>query len=570
MARDSLFRRLAGYPAREYAKTLMPIELRILTGARSGQSDYFEKNVISIGRHPSSDFLLDVKRDLDVSRRHGEIRFIGNGYRVYDKDSTNGTFVNDIQLEPGGNQDIEDGDTIRFGAQGPTVSVVISGVARRTTPLSNASMTPAEPADAVPASPLGVGDGRPHVSSLAAKLHERMNTAERRAEARSLAAAPFVDREPMAAGPVDEETLKGVVDAGRNPYADESTPPSDPQVDITAEPHVPDEVAERLPTVERVAVEVKKQTRTLRYIIVAVVAVLGGVAGGMYFYGHGETASRDAEIQRLLAANEQSTRQFQTKLQSMDDTAVTNALQRRLDSLVANATIARDPSSKAAAEQQLRENQELQQRINAMDVPAVRDANDPAIALILSEINGKQFEATGFTVTSTGLLVTNRHVVTDSAGTAPTKLLVKFANTKEWKPAHLVRVADNQNVDLALLQMNDSGQYRAVSGIATTMDARVGAPIATIGFPMGTDSPMQGAGSEFTAKTSLTIGRVSKTVPELLQIDAFASHGSSGSPVVDEHGHVIGVVWGGPKGAGGRIVFAVPADQVAALIGSVK
>ena len=118
--------------------------------------------------------------------------------------------------------------------------------------------------------------------------------------------------------------------------------------------------------------------------------------------------------------------------------------------------------------------------------------------------------------------------------------------------------------------MNDSGQYHAVSCIATTMDARVGAPIATIGFPMGTDSPMQGSGSDFTAKTSLTIGRVSKTVPELLQIDAFASHGSSGSPVVDEHGHVIGVVWGGPKGGGGRVVFAVPADQVAALIGSVK
>ena len=90
----------------------MPIELRILTGARAGQSDYFEKNVISIGRHPSSDFLLDIKRDLDVSRRHGEIRFTGSGYRVYDKDSTNGTFVNDVQLEPGGNQDIEDGDTV--------------------------------------------------------------------------------------------------------------------------------------------------------------------------------------------------------------------------------------------------------------------------------------------------------------------------------------------------------------------------------------------------------------------------------------------------------------------------
>jgi len=52
----------------------MGIELRILTGARAGQTEWFDKDVIAIGRHPSSDFLLDVKKDLDVSRRHGEIR----------------------------------------------------------------------------------------------------------------------------------------------------------------------------------------------------------------------------------------------------------------------------------------------------------------------------------------------------------------------------------------------------------------------------------------------------------------------------------------------------------------
>ena len=34
---------------------------------------------------------------------------------------------------------------------------------------------------------------------------------------------------------------------------------------------------------------------------------------------------------------------------------------------------------------------------------------------------------------------------------------------------------------------------------------------------------------------------------DILQIDAFASHGSSGSPVFDGHGHVIGVVYGGAK-----------------------
>src|SRR5215207_8419096 len=104
----------------------MPIELRVLTGERAGQSDWFEQSVISIGRHPSSDFQLDIKKDLDVSRRHGEIRFDGTGYKLYDRDSTNGTYLNDQQLPPGGSRDLNNGDTIKFGAQGPTVAVLIT------------------------------------------------------------------------------------------------------------------------------------------------------------------------------------------------------------------------------------------------------------------------------------------------------------------------------------------------------------------------------------------------------------------------------------------------------------
>ena len=125
---------------------------------------------------------------------------------------------------------------------------------------------------------------------------------------------------------------------------------------------------------------------------------------------------------------------------------------------------------------------------------------------------------------------------------------------------------DHADVDLALIQIDEQGVYPAVRGIARSVDTPVGAAIATIGFPLGTDTPMDGTGNNFAAKTSLTIGTVSKSVSDVLQIDAFASHGSSGSPVVDNHGHVIGVVWGGPPGAAGRIVYAVPAEKIAALL----
>src|SRR5205823_1644845 len=74
------------------AETVMAIELRILSGARTGYSESFDKSVIALGRHPLSDFRFDPKQDLDVSTRHGEIRALDGRYAIYDANSTNGTF----------------------------------------------------------------------------------------------------------------------------------------------------------------------------------------------------------------------------------------------------------------------------------------------------------------------------------------------------------------------------------------------------------------------------------------------------------------------------------------------
>jgi len=139
---------------------------------------------------------------------------------------------------------------------------------------------------------------------------------------------------------------------------------------------------------------------------------------------------------------------------------------------------------------------------------------------------------------------------------------VKFANTGRWYRAHVARLPDAADIDLALLQIDESGKFPVVARLATAVDLQVGAPVATIGYPLGTDIPMDGT----AAKTSTTFGNVSKVVPDLLQIDAFASHGSSGSPVFDAHGHVVGVVWGGPPDADGRIVFSVPVDRLNELL----
>ena len=72
----------------------------------------------------------------------------------------------------------------------------------------------------------------------------------------------------------------------------------------------------------------------------------------------------------------------------------------------------------------------------------------------------------------------------------------------------------------------------------------------------------------------MTAGSVSKRIGDVLQIDSYAGKGSSGSPVFDVHGSVVGVVYGGEAQSQGRIVYAVsgaqPAEQLARAIRQVS
>jgi predicted component of type VI protein secretion system len=322
----------------------MAIELRILTGARAGQTELFDKDVIAIGRHPTSDFLLDVKKDLDVSRRHGEIRQVGAGYRLYDKDSTNGTFVNDEQVAPGGNRDLRSGDKVRFGAQGPTVAVVFSGAT--TDAIGDESSADRSHAP----DPFDDDDDDtpgPRVTPPAGRPSLRERAAARRLEAGLMVERPMAER-PMAEASIVED-----------PSANESVP-----IEITAEPAMAKAPA-RQPTTERVAIAVKQQTYMLRIVAVGAVVILGGLAGGLLWSSRQASAEHNVEIQQLLAANEEMTRQFQTRLQAKNDTGLTNAMQRRLDSLFVSAREARDQKSCRGATATPRESR-LQRKFNAM------------------------------------------------------------------------------------------------------------------------------------------------------------------------------------------------------------
>jgi pSer/pThr/pTyr-binding forkhead associated (FHA) protein len=101
----------------------MAIELRILTGARSGYRERFDQRTIALGRHASSDLRFDPDADLDVSVRHAEILAQTSGYHLRDSGSTNGTFLNGRRISA--EESLTDADVIWLGAEGPQVQVRI-------------------------------------------------------------------------------------------------------------------------------------------------------------------------------------------------------------------------------------------------------------------------------------------------------------------------------------------------------------------------------------------------------------------------------------------------------------
>lgn len=333
----------------------------------------------------------------------------------------------------------------------------------------------------------------------------------------------------------------------------------------TAGRAAPAEDAPRRSTTERIAIAVQEQTSRLSRILIAAIVVLGVGIGTAYWLGNRTAQTQVQQLQRVLAQNKAATESLATRLDALADSNYRRLLEARSDSLRrrAQTVSATSPSTIDSIQAAL----ESQNRLLRMDLPSINARNAPAVAILYSEINGHAYGGTAFAVTSDGLMLTNRHNVRDADGTGATRLAVTFRDTKDVLPAHVVKVSDDPDVDLALVQVDREGPFPTVHGVTGLPSAAPeGAPVVSIGFPLSNDLPMEGTGANMIAKTSLDPGTVSKRVSNVLQIDSYATHGSSGSPVFNAQGDVVGVVFGGPAAANGRIVYAVPGARVLAFL----
>ena len=186
----------------------------------------------------------------------------------------------------------------------------------------------------------------------------------------------------------------------------------------------------------------------------------------------------------------------------------------------------------------------------AQDVADLVSKHSKAVATIAAyDADGRlQGIGTGFIIED-GVIVTSENVVRDATYIGST-----FSDAFDGEIDGVKHVDDE--LDLALL--TTSSKIRSKGLIVSDRQPEIGSEIVVIGSPMGlTNNVATGTISAFKS-----IGKV-----DLLQISAPVSQGSSGSPVLNEDGEVIGVITSRSEGDQDT-TFAVSAKHLLELIGS--
>jgi pSer/pThr/pTyr-binding forkhead associated (FHA) protein len=94
------------------------VQIVHIQGPHKGDIQEFTQDRISVGRHPTCHLRFPVDHTV-VSRKHAEITRDGNRFKIVDKNSTNGTYVNGKKISE---MYLKDGDVIAFSETGPKVS----------------------------------------------------------------------------------------------------------------------------------------------------------------------------------------------------------------------------------------------------------------------------------------------------------------------------------------------------------------------------------------------------------------------------------------------------------------
>ncbi len=182
----------------------------------------------------------------------------------------------------------------------------------------------------------------------------------------------------------------------------------------------------------------------------------------------------------------------------------------------------------------------------------------------------QQSAGTGFIISESGYVVTNRHVIPD--GTKSVSLTLSDGTVLD-SVSVVGKTADSDSLDLAFLKINDTkGKTLTVAKIGDSSKMQVGDTVIAIGNALGqfqnsvTSGIISGYGRSVQASDES--GANAENLQNLFQTDAAINQGNSGGPLVNSDGEVIGINTA-VAGDAQNIGFAIPINDAKGLLKSV-
>lgn len=170
----------------------------------------------------------------------------------------------------------------------------------------------------------------------------------------------------------------------------------------------------------------------------------------------------------------------------------------------------------------------------------------------------------GFLVSDDGIIVTNKHVVSDT--TADYTVI-----TNDGKEHVATVLAKDPINDIAIIKIDGTGYTMLNFGNSDTL--QIGQTAVAIGNSLGQFTNTVSKGIISGLKRNVTagggLGAATEQLSNIIQTDAAINPGNSGGPLLDINGDVIGINVAMAQGAQ-NIGFAIPSNQIKQIVDQVK
>ncbi len=207
------------------------------------------------------------------------------------------------------------------------------------------------------------------------------------------------------------------------------------------------------------------------------------------------------------------------------------------------------------------------------DISSNASSSDGGFGLFgFTQPEEEQAAGTGIIISSSGIIMTNRHVVPEGT----TNVSVTLSDGTELKDVSIIgRTSQSDSLDVAFLKINNTEGHKLVRAVlGNSSQVQIGDSVVAIGNALGqfqntiTSGIISGYGRDIEAGDSSGDGSNTENLEDLFQTDAAINEGNSGGPLVNLNGQVIGMNTA-TASSGENIGFAIPINDVAGLINQV-